>query len=167
MNEPRKYRGGKVDTPEGDAPSTAADPLACRAWGCPLRGTVDFGNSGKFFCTAHSRALASEWNAITQRIKAQIGAATFLTELVQRINFPSQFPESWADYAQRYWGTDTHVVPGPHEQRNPQAYAYRMFGELQWRVEAIKHRPAPWEPPGTRAPGNVGQVVEANAEAWA
>lgn len=156
------YRGGKIDQPDGDG-AGAADPLACRAWGCPLRGTVDFGNAGKFFCTAHSRALASEWNGITQRIKAQIGLAQFVSELQQRINYPSQFPlEQWHAFAARYWGTDTHCVPGPHEVNNPQAYVYRMLGELQWRVEAIKNRPQPWEPP--QAPpvpcGNVADLVD-------
>lgn len=167
MTTDRKYRGGKVDPADSDAPATT-DPMACRARGCPLRGCVDFGNAGKFFCTAHSRALASEWNAITQRIKAQIGMVQFLSELQQRISFPSQFPlESWYAFSVRYWGTDTHCVPGVHEGCNPHAYAYRMLGELQWRVEAIKNRPQPWEPPGSPVPGNVGQLVEpAKTSAW-
>lgn len=165
MNEPRKYRGGKVATTDDADATPSVDPLGCRATGCPLRGTVDFGNAGKFFCTAHSKALASEWHRITQHIRAQIGMVQFLSELQQRINFPSQFKEPWSDFAKRYWCNDTHCFPSRQELGNPQAYAYRMFGEFQWRIEASKSRPEPWigPAPATRS-GNVATLVDARAD---
>ena len=53
---------------EDQAPADV-DPTRCTAYGCPLRGSVDVGNTGRYQCHCHAHATIERWPAITQAIR--------------------------------------------------------------------------------------------------
>lgn len=121
----------------------------CHAHGCPLRGTVDYGNSGRFFCTAHANTGPQQWSLITTAIREHL----YLAQLIGDLQRMANAGEDWAKFATDYWtGYDEAMVPNPDERRNPSAYLYRLLGEFQYRIGRRKGKPEAWTDPNRAKP---------------
>jgi hypothetical protein len=55
---------------------------ACRAEGCPCRGTVDIGSAGRFYCTWHSWAPPADWPRVTEELQRHRWLIDFMGELL-------------------------------------------------------------------------------------
>ena len=150
----RKARPAQAQEPERDA-------SLCYANGCPLRGTIDRGNAGRFLCVCHDGKEAHEWPRITEKAHEFRWLAEFIFD-VQRLATTTARPAmNWDEFAARFWqDSDQHCMPSTFEAKFPQRYAYRMLGELRWRCGSETQRPNPAQEPAYRkAGGNMAQLM--------
>ena len=136
------------------AEAQPVDTLACAAYGCPLRGSVSPGSSGRFYCHCHAWANADDWPRITREIREHDWLVGFAGDLrVPR--------KDWRDYAATFWTNDAHMVPAASETQHD--YWTRLLQELEHRVGVRKQRPHPRGPREFAAPGNLGSFVSRRA----
>lgn len=139
------------------AEAVPADTLACAAYGCPLRGSVSPGSSGRFYCHCHAWANADGWQEITRAIREHDWLVGFANDLREP-------RKDWRDYAATFWtGSDPFMVPAAAETQHD--YWTRLMQELEHRVGARKQRPQARGPREFAAAGNLGAFVTRRAAA--
>lgn len=142
---------------KGNAQSQRADededfaqsPGSCTAYGCPCRGTVDLGSSGRFNCSWHAWAPQDRWQAITQGLREHQWLLDFIGELQHA--FYRGKNGDWLARAQQFFETDPYCQPTGSERLSFNRYVWRMREELSWRIGIRKERPEPREPMGDSA----------------
>lgn len=120
------------------------DPAGCRAVDCPCRGTVDLGNSGRFYCAWHAWSDSAKWPPITDELIRHRWMLDHIGEL-QRLHRAGGKATPWAHAADAFW-TDPVMKPNQHERGAFEHYVWRLREELAFRVGSRKDRPAPLEP---------------------
>lgn len=138
------------------------DPTRCAASGCPLRGTSDRGGSGRFLCVCHDGTETHLWPRITAQVRETKWLADFIADILQMAARTTKPDMAWQDFADAFWReSDPACMPSDAERFNPSRYAYRMLGELRWRVGVCKARPEPSQWPKYQAKrGNVVDFAE-------
>lgn len=147
------------------APQSSRDPLACHADDCPCRGTVDISGSGNFFCSWHAGIPTQRWPEVTDALhKAQ-----WLLDAIGEIHRLSQSPKhsrAWLAQARVLFANDEQLLPtGDFEQREPNAYIWRLRKELTYRCGNRPDRVAPrvpqaQEPGFARRPMSQTEAVD-------
>ncbi|MEY5097573.1 MAG: hypothetical protein RJA36_292 [Pseudomonadota bacterium] len=148
--EHRPYRGGRVDPPPTDE---RPDPGRCLAHGCPLRGSIDPGSSGRFMCAAHAWVPADRWQAITHQLHEHRWMADHMRSLRA-----DDMHTRWRAAADAFWReADPDMVPDPHEGR--ELYLYRLHLDLLYRIGARLLKPGPMVPQGHGRPKRPGSLA--------
>lgn len=125
-------------------PDAERDPAGCRAIDCPCNGSVDLGNSGRFYCSWHAWADGAKWPLITEELIRHRWMLDHMAEL-QRIRRTTGHGAPWVHAADAFW-TDPVMKPTPHERETFAHYLWRLREELAFRVGVRKDRPAPLVP---------------------
>lgn len=131
----RKSRAGEAH----EVPQESADPMACKAYGCPLPGSISTG--GPFMCSAHAWVQFDRWDAITQQLRAH----AWLLDLMAVLRREDMQPTKWWVYADAFWrNAEPDMCPQPGEVLS--LYRYRMHLTLMHRVGARLQRPDALQP---------------------
>lgn len=158
--EKRPYRGGRVEQPPAD--DDRPDPGACLAHGCPLRGSVDPGSSGRFMCAAHAWMPADKWQGITYALHQHRWMADHMRTLRA-----DDMHTRWRAAADAFWrDAEPDMVPDPRENRD--LYLYRLHLDLLYRVGGRLFKPGPMTPQGyglPKRPGGMADLLAVAAEA--
>jgi len=125
---------GRGDRAAQDA-EAASDPSACRATGCPCRGTIDLGSGGRHTCSFHAWAQPDVWGDITEQLHAHRWLIDFIGE-VKALHGRSK-PGAWQAKAASYFAEHPEMQPTALE-----AAHWPFYEELAWRIGARKERPA-------------------------
>ena len=115
----------------------ATDPGACTAHGCPLRGSVDVGNTGRFQCHCHAHASIERWPAITQRIRSH----DWMLRIVRDVKAAGSQHTQWRKVAMLAWSVEPEMVP--HADETQALYVARLLQDFEHRVGAREHKPGP------------------------
>lgn len=125
------------------------DPRRCTADGCSLRGTIDAGGGGRFFCSCHDRSEPEDWSEINAAIREHRWLVDLIGDLHRHINHPRR-GQPWHEYAAMFWAGEDGMHPSRDELNNPPAYLLRMHQELLHRVRGAA-RMQPWIAADVRA----------------
>lgn len=122
----------------------APEPGQCSAYGCPCRGTVDLGGSGRSACQWHAWAPQDRWQAITRGLNEHQWLIDFIGELY-RLQYRGRNGE-WLARADQFFETDPDCMPQGPERTRFNVYVWRLREELAFRAGSRKERPAPRPP---------------------
>jgi hypothetical protein len=123
------------------APAPDVDPTRCPAWGCPLRGSVDPGGTGRFLCHCHAHVDMARWQEITHLIRAH----EWMLAIVRQVKAAAH--GQWRRTAELAWSVEPDM--GPHPQETQALYVARMLMDFEWRVGARSDKPGPQLPQRT------------------
>lgn len=115
----------------------ATDPGACTAHGCPLRGSVDVGNTGRFQCHCHAHATIDRWPAITQRIRSH----DWMLRIIRDVKAAGSRDMQWRKVAMLAWAIEPEMAPDANETQA--LYVARLLQDFEHRVGAREHKPGP------------------------
>lgn len=119
------------------------DPTRCTAYGCPLRGSVDVGNTGRFQCHCHAHATIDRWPAITQAIRQH----DWMLRIIRDVKAAGSRDLQWRKVAMLAWAIEPEMVP--HEQETQALYVARLLQDFEHRVGARATKPEPMLPQRT------------------
>ena len=134
---------GKGERAAQDA-EAASDPSACRATGCPCRGTIDLGSGGRRTCSFHAWAQPDVWGDITEQLQAHRWLIDFIGE-VKVLHARSKLG-TWQAKARTYFAEHADMQPTALEAKHWPFYEWRLREDLAWRVGVRKDRPQPRVP---------------------
>ena len=115
----------------------ATDPGACTAHGCPLRGSVDVDNTGRFQCHCHAHATIDRWPAITQRIRSH----DWMLRIIRDVKAAGSRDMQWRKVAMLAWAIEPEMAPDANETQA--LYVARLLQDFEHRVGAREHKPGP------------------------
>ena len=115
----------------------ATDPGACTAHGCPLRGSVDVGNTGRYQCHCHAHATIDRWPAITQAIRQH----DWMLRIIRDIKAVGSRDLQWRKVAMLAWAVEPDMIPDAQETQA--LYVARLLQDFEHRVGAREHKPGP------------------------
>jgi hypothetical protein len=144
MTESIRARVHKALNPQPEAEFNA-DPGACRALGCPCRGTIDLGSSGRFYCAWHARTDGDKWPALTAALHSHQWLIDHIGEM-QRLHSEAGTGKPWLAAADSFWRDQPELKPQGHERTTWGFYLWRLREELAYRVGARKEPPEPRVP---------------------
>ena len=121
---------------EDQAPADV-DPTRCTAYGCPLRGSVDVGNTGRFQCHCHAHASIERWPAITQAIRQH----DWMLRIIRDVKAAGSRDLQWRKVAMLAWAVEPEMVP--HTDESQALYVARLLQDFEYRVGAREHKPGP------------------------
>lgn len=121
------------------------DPTACAAHGCPLRGTIDLGGSGRYLCHGHAMVTMDRWPAVTDGIRQH----DWMLRIIRDIRAAGSQHTQWRKVAMLAWAVEPEMVPDAQETQA--LYVARLVLDLEYRVGAREHKPAPQLPQHTMA----------------
>lgn len=158
----RTYRGSRADAAPPPDDDIGADPGRCMAHGCPCRGSVDIGNTGRFLCAAHAWVTADRWQSITHELRQH----QWMVDHMRQLREPAM-QTRWRALADAFWRSNQpDMVPAADENR--ELYLYRLHLDLLYRVGARKTKPGPMLPqrlvPPVGEAGSTKPTVVAAAE---
>ena len=113
------------------------DPTRCTAYGCPLRGSVDVGNTGRFQCHCHAHAGLERWPAITQAIRQH----EWMLRIIRDVKAAGSQHTQWRKVAMLAWAVEPEMVPDADETQA--LYVARLLQDFEHRVGAREHKPGP------------------------
>lgn len=119
------------------------DPTACAAHGCPLRGTIDLGGSGRYLCHGHAHAGLERWPAITQAIRQH----EWMLRIVRDVKAAGSRDTQWRKAAMLAWAVEPDMAP--HAQETQALYVARLLQDFEHRVGARATKPQPLLPQRT------------------
>lgn len=120
-----------------DAVDEQRDPAACRAHGCPCRGTIDVGSTGRFVCSWHAWADGNTWPRLTEQLHAHRWLLDHVGELMRL----DRAGEPWLVVADSFWRNEPDMQPQPRERRAFALYVARLRAELAYRIGVRSTRP--------------------------
>ena len=118
-------------------PPRDVDPTACAAHGCPLRGSVDVGNTGRFQCHCHAHATIDRWPAITQAIRQH----EWMLRIIRDVKAAGSQHTQWRKVAMLAWAVEPEMAPDANETQA--LYVARLLQDFEFRVGAREHKPGP------------------------
>lgn len=118
-------------------PPADVDPTRCTAYGCPLRGSVDVGNTGRFQCHCHAHAGLERWPAITQAIRQH----EWMLRIIRDVKAAGARDLQWRKVAMLAWAVEPDMIPDAQETQA--LYVARLLQDFEHRVGARDHKPAP------------------------
>lgn len=113
------------------------DPTRCTAYGCPLRGSVDVGNTGRFQCHCHAHASIERWPAITQAIRSH----DWMLRIIRDVKAAGAQHTQWRKVAMLAWAVEPEMVP--HADETQALYVARLLQDFEYRVGARERKPGP------------------------
>lgn len=122
----------------GEAPPER-NPVQCQAYGCPLRGTVDVGHTGRFMCRCHGWVTMDHWQAITAAIRAH----DWVLRIIREVQAAAP-GKAWRRIAENGWADEPDMAP--HTDETQALYVYRLVLDFEHRVGARSHKPEPMLP---------------------
>ena len=139
MNAETKPRSARriAEEARGDEQESPADPTRCTAYGCPLRGSVDIGNTGRYQCHCHAHATIDRWPAITQAIRQH----DWMLRIIRDVKAAGSRDTQWRKVAMLAWAIEPEMVP--HEQETQALYVMRLLQDFEYRVGARERKPGP------------------------
>lgn len=134
-------------------PAPEVDPTRCPAYGCPLRGSVDQGGTGRFLCHCHAQVDMARWQEMTHLIRAH----DWMLAITRQVKAAGS--SEWRRAAALAWSIEPDMAPDPQETQA--LYVARLVQDFEFRVGARREKPGPMLPqrtwPGAfqRAEGNT------------
>lgn len=113
------------------------DPTACAAHGCPLRGTIDLGGSGRYLCHGHAMVTMDRWPAVTDGIRQH----DWMLRIIRDIRDAGSRDIQWRRVAMLAWAVEPEMVP--HQDETQALYVARLLQDFEYRVGARTTKPAP------------------------
>jgi len=140
MNTATKPRSARKIAEEaagsGSSSDSAADPRTCFANGCPQRGSIDLGGSGRYLCACHAMVPSEQWPAVTQAIR-QHG---WMLDIIRNVKAAGSRDIQWRKAAMLAW-TEPEMVPDKDETQA--LYVARLLQDFEYRVGARSTKPEP------------------------
>jgi len=124
-----------------DQPAT--DPRGCGANGCPLRGTIDLGGSGRYLCASHALVTIDRWHEVTHAIRGH----QWMLDIARNVKAAAH--DQWRRTAALAWSVEPDMAP--HPQETQALYVARLLLDFEWRVGARSEKPQPMLPQRTWA----------------
>lgn len=112
------------------------DPTACAAHGCPLRGTIDLGGSGRYLCHGHAMVTMDRWPAVTDGIRQH----DWMLRIIRDIRAAGSRDTQWRKAAMLAW---TEADMAPHADETQALYVARLLQDFEYRIGARANKPAP------------------------
>lgn len=139
MNAETKPRSARriAEEARGDEHAEPSDPTRCTAYGCPLRGSVDVGNTGRYQCHCHAHATIDRWPAITQAIRQH----DWMLRIIRDIKAVGSRDLQWRKVAMLAWAVEPDMIPDAQETQA--LYVARLLQDFEHRVGAREHKPGP------------------------
>lgn len=137
---------------QADAEHEPGSVKRCAAFGCPLFGSVDPGNAGKYFCRLHAFNPPDRWQGLTRAIREHAWFTAHIVDMQSDARL-----KDWREQAEFFWrDADRSMIPAQFETRA--AYLYRLHLEFEYRVGARSSRPAAVERKQSVRRGDVSPV---------
>jgi hypothetical protein len=128
--------------PADDGHDDAFDPGACRASGCPCRGSVDLGSSGRFLCAWHAWAPPDKQHTVTHGLRSHRWLIDFIGE-VQALYRDGAKGDPWIARAREFWLEEPRMQPTATEARHWSLYLWRLREDLSHRIGLRADAPVP------------------------
>ncbi len=144
MNAATKPRSARKIAEEaagfGRTSDDRADTGGCGANGCPQRGSIDLGGSGRFLCACHAMVPSEQWPAVTHAIR-QHG---WMLDIVRDVKAAGC---EWRRTGALAWSIEPNMAPDPRETQA--LYIARLLQDFEFRVGARATKPQPLLPQRT------------------
>lgn len=141
MNTATKPRSARKIAEEaagfGSSSDSAADPRACFANGCPQRGSIDLGGSGRYLCASHALVSMDRWHSVTHAIR-QHG---WMLDIIRDVKAAGSRDLQWRKAAMLAWAVEPEMAP--HAQETQALYVARLLQDFEHRVGARDTKPEP------------------------
>lgn len=143
MNAETKPRSARriAEEARGDEHAEPVDPTRCTAYGCPLRGSVDVGNTGRYQCHCHAQVDMARWQDVTHLIRAH----EWMLDIVRQVKAAGS--SEWRRTAALAWSIEPDMAPDPQETQA--LYVARLLLDFEFRVGARATKPQPLLPQRT------------------
>lgn len=147
MNAATKPRSARKIAEEaagfGRTSEDRADTGGCGANGCPQRGSIDLGRSGRFLCACHAMVPSEQWPAVTHAIR-QHG---WMLDIIRDVKAAGSRDLQWRKVAMLAWAVEPDMAP--HAQETQALYVARLLQDFEHRVGARATKPQPLLPQRT------------------
>ena len=141
MNAATKPRSARKIAEEaagfGRTSDDRADTGGCGANGCPQRGSIALGGSGRFLCACHAMVPSEQWPAVTHAIRQH----QWMLDIIRDVKAAGSRDLQWRKVAMLAWAVEPDMAP--HAQETQALYVARLLQDFEHRVGARTTKPAP------------------------